>query len=121
MTQAEILDVRRIAVNMWGGVNPMPETSALLVRLADEIERLEARVLRTITIAGACPCGIACVRAAELESLDSGTTLRCEAGHDIIIDVSSPEARAAQCLERERLTARVRELEDAIVARLTAL
>lgn len=40
-----------------------------------------------------CMCGMAFVRLRDVDGLESGTVLTCEAGHEIIVDLWSPEDR----------------------------
>jgi hypothetical protein len=65
------------------------ELRSMIVHLHAE---LKLRENRTIAVVGGCECGIGYVE--QFDSLDSGTTLRCEKGHAIVIDVWTPEARA---------------------------
>ena len=63
-----------------------------------ERERKDAEIasLRTrkIAIVGGCECGIGYIDPPD--SIDSGATFRCEAGHPIVFDVMTPEHRAAR-------------------------
>ena len=49
---------------------------------------------RKIAIVGGCECGIGYIDPPD--SIDSGATFRCEAGHPIVFDVMTPEHRAAR-------------------------
>ena len=71
---------------------------ALLCKEAADY-RTEIAVLRArkIAIIGGCECGIGYIDPPD--SIDSGATFRCDAGHPIVFDVASPQARAALFLE----------------------
>jgi hypothetical protein len=54
---------------------------------------------RKIAIVGGCECGIGYINIPD--SIDSGATFRCEAGHPIVFDVASPTARAELFSKKE--------------------
>jgi len=64
---------------------------------------------RRIAICGGCSCGIAYISA--VDSIDSGATYTCEAGHKIVFDVSEPGARAEHF--NEITTLRTEKLAEA--------
>lgn len=55
----------------------------------------------SVEIVGGCACGVTSVH---LDSIDSGMTVKCAAGHEIVFDVASPEDRARMfCQTPERV------------------
>ena len=63
--------------------------------------RKERDQYRLLDIVGACPCGIATIK--HPDSIDGGSCVTCEAGHEIVFDVWSPEDRASFFAERDAL------------------
>jgi hypothetical protein len=84
-----------------------------VVKVADALreqgKEIDALKARKIAIVGGCECGIGYIDIPD--SIDSGATFRCEAGHPIVFDVATPEHRAAEYIEPARLRAEIDRLK----------